>query len=78
MKYIMLEQPGLFPNGLIHEDVAKAILSIPAHASAKVVSAGEVTVYGAECGGKSSTLDLKAGKGDSKIIESIDYLHGIL
>ena len=86
MKYIMFEHkvkdtattmiPVIFPNTLIHKDVAEAITEFHKkkyNADIKAVSAGE---YNAQTGfafGKSESLGLSSGKDDTQVINIIDY-----
>jgi hypothetical protein len=86
MKYVMLEieQEGLkrrvpiiFPNQLTHVGIAELMAQFAELKGARAVSAGDCTVD-VECGGKSTTLKLSADKSDAALINSIDYLHGIL
>jgi len=90
MKYIMIEVekpvrrriPIIFPNDMVHAIVAEAILSKAKTMNwqnAKVVSAGDCSVMDVECSGHSSTLKLSSDSfKDERIINNIDYLHGIM
>ncbi|WP_339844362.1 hypothetical protein [uncultured Halopseudomonas sp.] len=93
MKYIMLqimtgtqgdlvrEFPVIFPDALVHADVAEAITKLPELATAKPVAAGFLSSLGleAECYGESETLQIKSrGDLDSSRICMLDYSHGIV
>jgi hypothetical protein len=86
MKYVMLKRrlgadmhqliPIIFPNALVHSDVAEALaaaLPVPV----EIVSAGSVILNDAVCGGNSESLGLSAEPGDAEIINFNDYLHGL-
>lgn len=90
MKYVMFFVEGelinqaipvIFPNVLVHEDVAEAVKTMPGMQNAKPISAGEVTfnpVDCAHCDGRSDTLDLASrGERDSRIINLNDYGAGL-
>jgi folate-dependent tRNA-U54 methylase TrmFO/GidA len=90
MKYVMLEVthgrgktkvkrlvPFIFPNVLVHADVALAVQRIPGLANAKVVRAGEVHVQCSDTFGESSTLGVKASAADAVTISRYDYFHGL-
>lgn len=93
MKYIMLKieepiskfLPIIFPNELIHSDVANYMCTMLRRVhewEAKVRSAGEINVEG-ECHGFSETLSRKAGRrikahaDDTQIVSMYDYEHGL-
>jgi len=91
MKYIMLrivtageiirELPIIFPDALVHADVAEAITKLPGLYTATPVSAGSLSSLELEtqCYGDSQTLDLKSrGDLDSGRICMLDYSHGIV
>lgn len=87
MKYVMLkiesgdmaqELPFIFPNQLVHSDIAAALESVPGMEGAKVVAAGECHVQ-SKCSGRSTTMNLSSrGKRDSENINTIDYCHGLV
>lgn len=86
MKYIILYDeirdqhiPLIFPDMLVHADVAKSItraLPNPTYP----VAAGEISVgiLGYECHGFSETLKLQSRPQDASIINSMDYCHGLM
>lgn len=77
---LVLELPIIFPDVLVHADVAKAIAGIPG-ITATAVSAGFMSSLDLEpvCNGKSETLNLKSrGQADTGLIRMIDYTHGIV
>lgn len=92
MKYVVLsiksnnltrEIPVIFPNALVHSDMYKKVkeallLSFPG-AEIKPVSAGELSLYGAEprCNGHSGTLGIKSREHeDDQLMQMIDYGFG--
>lgn len=91
MKYIVIEittgsikqeMPFIFPNHLVHKDVAKNMQSFLNRehqwSDTRVVSAGEISPFGVECYGKSSTLGVESRKyEDSRLIQFHDYGIGI-
>jgi hypothetical protein len=90
MKYVMfeikeerpgfkLEVPIIFPNQLIHREVASAIkpmlLSQFPNAEIKIVAAGDCTIMSpVTTHGKSETLKIAARAEDGDTIAVIDYL----
>ncbi|OCJ46351.1 hypothetical protein [Serratia sp. 14-2641] len=91
MKYIMLrvdkpmarEIPIIFPDNLVHADVANAmrmLVAYPGMANATVVSAGYCNLnLSVECHGKSTTLNVSSRETDDNIvINTYDYTHGLL
>lgn len=89
MKYIMIEQkvgeitrkiPIIFPDILIHKDIADAIIPILSKmGESKIVSAGNFNNFMCDYTiGKSSTLNIEANVDDAEIINSYDYFHGII
>jgi len=84
MKYVMfirddeggfsVAYPVLFPNNLVHEEVASALMAGPLEGF-KVRSAGELTSMGkgAGVGGRSMTLDVETHPDDESIINMQDY-----
>lgn len=86
MKYIIFEvtigeelkkeEPVIFPNMFVHEDVAKRIchmLEMEHNFTSVPVSAGEFNPISCECSGKSETLNLKSRPQDSDIVKLCDY-----
>ncbi len=86
MKYIMFVKPiggiehyvpVIFPNFLVHSDVAKAVLATDQMKDFKVDSAGEYGPLNGACSGKSDTLNVKAkSPRDEVIISHNDYGSG--
>jgi hypothetical protein len=83
MKYVMFKKemdgmthyvPIIFPNSLVHDMVAAAVMAmvIPDYT---VASAGECNAnLGAKCYGRSSTLDIDSDpERDSHIVAMNDY-----
>lgn len=89
MKYIVLRQnfgsfakeiPVIFPDVLVHSDVAETMKRLPELRSADVISAGFVSSLDCDvaCHGESTTLKLKSrGEQDSKFIKMYDYCHRV-
>lgn len=87
MKYVMFaiqvagvtqNVPVVFPNSLVHADVAKALLAGPLKGYTPV-SAGEGLISSEALHGKSTTLGLVARESlDTVILNTNDYLHGLL
>jgi hypothetical protein len=95
MKYIVLEAdlascpqkiPIIFPNFLVHADVAIAFANLLRKYDRKVksrngrvtvVSAGEISMHDVQCSGKSETTKANADPNDAYMIEFYDYFHGI-
>lgn len=87
MKYVMMqwaekdivfEYPILFPNTLVHADVAEAMKSVIP--GAVVISAGDLssTTFHGHCSGESTSLGLKSRPQDTEILKYHDYLHGVI
>lgn len=85
-KYVMLEMPCggvrrripiIFPDILVHADVAAAVQSLPMMGEAKPIAAGSIDLMAAECHGKSTTLNVSAGETDAELINTFPYFHGI-
>lgn len=76
-----IEFPLIFPDKMIHSQVARAIRRLPPIRGlpARAVGAGMIEhleVYGV--GGKSETLGIKSrGETDKRLIEAYSYFHGI-
>lgn len=67
MKYVMVRRGGqvlpiIFPDFLVHEDIANAVLAVlekmdgPKLLPREIVSAGDVVIPAAACSGSSQTL----------------------
>lgn len=92
MKYIVLktenmigrELPIIFPSILVHSDVAELMqthISMTTRTKTKVVSAGEINLFGGEvlCSGKSTTLNISSRKDiDEELIKMYNYFHGVV
>lgn len=90
MKYIMLKVdlpeiaklvPIIFPDFMVHEDVAAVIgvvLEDRHKLTATVHSAGDITFEYPMCSGRSETLGLDASNSDSAIISTYDYFGGLV
>ena len=84
MKYVMfikdedgelpIAYPVLFPNNLVHQEVAEALMAGPLEGF-KVRSAGDLTSTGKGygVGGHSETLKVTAHPDDERIIDMQDY-----
>lgn len=84
MKYVMfikdeggdfpIAYPVLFPNNLVHQEVAEALMAGPLEGF-KVRSAGELTSVGKGQGvtGKSDTIGVQSHPDDERIINMQDY-----
>lgn len=89
-KYIVLEiktgdvkreWPIIFPDMMVHKQVAQWMLQREHELKPKVISAGLVSFFGGEvlCHGMSETLNIESrGAEDAKLIKMFDYLHGIV
>lgn len=81
MKYIMFQDvdgrkiPFIFPNNLVHSQVAEVIKPLLLRNS-KIVSAGEIKFSVKNCNGNSETLRVGVLKGDANIIHEYDYCFG--
>ncbi len=75
------ELPVIFPDILVHADMAKAVQAVCSQyfQKSKPVAAGQLDFDGGvECHGKSSTLQLKSrGDVDRNLIIAMPYFHGI-
>ncbi|HKO43361.1 MAG TPA: hypothetical protein VJU84_08725 [Pyrinomonadaceae bacterium] len=91
-KYIVIEVerreagkqrlPIIFPDIMVHAHVAEAVKKLPNFqdpfgSTPKVVSAGDVQIT-ALCSGGSETLDLTSDEGDSSLINTFAYYHGLI
>lgn len=87
MKYVMFQittgdlvrhVPVIFPDTLVHSDVAGLLLALPQLTGASIVSAGECRVDSIACYGQSKTLQVTSlERTDADTIEMYPYLHGI-
>ncbi len=90
-KYVMFENqigdtkilfPVIFPDKMVHDDVAKALCSVMPgwkFGNVRPVTAGTIEHLEVDgLGGESTTLGLKSKKEDTHIIENYSYLHGML
>lgn len=91
MKYIVLKTqlagveqkvPIIFPNFLVHKDVARYItgMLIREHKRDKeitVASAGEVSMVHLSCFGKSETTKAESDPDDADLIEFFEYTQGL-
>lgn len=87
MKYIMFEVPLgstmkrkvpiIFPENMVHVDVAEMITGCAGLENAKAISAGFCKVF-VECYDKSTTLGLEVDESDDSTINTYDYTHGLL
>lgn len=79
---VVRELPVLFPEALVHAEVAKWLTSARGPlAGYSAVSAGFLSSLNvpAECHGKSDSLGLVSrGDEDSRLIAVVDYTHGIV
>lgn len=75
---LVIEVPVIFPNSLIHEEMA-VIMKVLLGDTARSVSAGEYSPLDGSCHGKSSTLNLESrGEQDMRLILMYDYLGGFV
>lgn len=90
MKYIVMQRkvgetireiPILFPNELVHQHVAKALLALPGNPYGflnKVAAAGEATLDEVHCHGGSETLKIQSrGEEDARLIFGVEYGFGV-
>ena len=75
---VIREIPIIYPDILVHSDVAEAMLKVPGMEKFKPISAGSCTLMACSCEGGSSTLKLKSRKGDHNLINNYPYWHGII
>lgn len=74
------EVPIIYPDSLVHIDIAQAIKSLLKTDKNEVepVSAGSIDFVVESCHGKSTTLDLTSrDKEDRQLINAYPYFHGI-
>lgn len=85
MKYVMFDCPlggavvkipVIFPNNLVHADVAKAFLQCLPPGS-KPSTAGEVSLLAEDTHGKSTTLGLPSSPQDKLVINMGQYGFGV-
>lgn len=70
--------PIIYPDVLVHADVAAALERVPGLEKAVPVSAGNLILDVVSCSGRSSTLKLESrGDEDKSLINSFPYFHGI-
>lgn len=70
--------PVIYPDFLVHEDVANAFKTINGMEKATVISAGHTSLTVDECYGRSSTLNIDSREDeDNRIINAYEYCHGI-
>lgn len=75
---LVREVPIMYPDFLVHEDVANAIKAVPGMENSTVVSAGSADLGVMSCSGRSTTLNLESrGRDDEVLINSYPYAHGI-
>lgn len=90
MKYVVLRHEGkaltrdipfIFPNELVHQDVAVAMqrhLAKDHELDTYAVSAGDFCPITGICSGGSETLDMESrGDEDTRLIAAIDYGAGL-
>lgn len=92
MKYIVIqaklknstiEIPFIFPNMLVHSDIADAMrCNLNLNHSIRnttIVSAGDLSFLGGRltCSGKSDTLNVESRQIDKQLIQTFDYTHGL-
>ena len=93
MKYVIVEAvkedselkcevPIVFPNFMVHEDMAKALSKVllDQHGfDSKPIAAGEYNIMSGSCSGRSDTLNLESrGNVDEQVINLNDYGFGFL
>jgi hypothetical protein len=75
------ELPILFPNELVHQHVAKALLGLPGNPYGfenRVASAGDVVFSRVACSGRSESLNIATrGKEDETLIWGVEYGFGV-
>lgn len=85
MKYVMFEVdtgdgliqqiPVIFPNALVHAEVAKRIeRAVSRNWPCKVVAAGSVNMVASSTHGSSETLGLASRREDAEVINRCDYM----
>lgn len=87
MKYVMIKNkklnqlvPVIFPSFMVHSVVAQAIsqmLKNHHHADPEIVSAGDISCI-VRCSGNSETLGVSSDPIDEHVINTIDYMHGLI
>ncbi len=79
-KELLREIPVIFPNEIVHLDIAKTLIAMcPGFEKGKAVSAGFVNSMDidAPLHGKSDSLKLITRDEDKSLVQMNDYLHGI-
>lgn len=84
MKYVMMmtaegkKFPIIFPDDLVHEEVAKAMANYddPAFFFTATPNAGDIEMDVVHVGGKSTSLRVESGAEDELLISYADYTHG--
>lgn len=82
MKYIMYRvgnrhYPILFPDLLVHAQVADRLSTLIQFQKAVIVSAGEVSLVALSTTGESHSLDVSAEELDARRINVLDYSGGV-
>ncbi len=80
--WIAWDLPFIFPDKMVHKDVAEALITSQRQAlpdmDFEVIAAGETTLMSHGCDGESTTLKIKSrGDVDSVLINNFPYFHGI-
>lgn len=90
MKYIMLRTkfagvdkliPIIFPDFMIHADIDKAVKEILLNIhkqESETFSAGDIDILGCQCSCESTTLEVCSQEIDTNVIDTYDYLHGLI
>lgn len=88
MKYICFRKPIsdgvfrdipiIFPECLVHSLMAEALLDSEELADAVIISAGFVDIDCERTYGKSESLNVESRKSDRLLIDTYQYLHGIV
>lgn len=73
---IVRDVPIIFPNALVHSDVAAVIRDIISLRHATLIAAGEISLTVESTHGSSETLGLDARRDDAQTITLYDYAHG--
>lgn len=70
--------PIIFPDILVHADMAAAVQSLPMMGEAKPIAAGSIDLLVGSCHGKSTTLNVASNEADdAELINAFPYFHGI-
>jgi hypothetical protein len=70
--------PIIFPDFLVHSDVAKAMKRLTDLREAEIASAGFYDPISGDCHGKSETLEVSSDPEDGNIILRYEYFHGLV